>query len=1584
MADGKVIIETGLDDSGLRSGLKKLGSVAKAGVGTTTKAIGEIGAALTGAAGLAIKSGISFESAFAGVKKTVNATDEELARFRQGIRDMAKEMPTSANEIAGVAEAAGQLGIQNDSLLSFTKTMVMLGDSTNLSADEAATSLARLANITGMPQENFDRLGSTVVALGNTLATTEAEIVAMSMRIAGAGSQVGLTEDQIMSFSAALSSVGIEAEAGGTAFSTLLSKMNLAASKGGKALEQFGQVAGMSGEEFKKAFEEDAAGAVLSFIQGLDQINQNGGSAIQTLDEMGLSDIRMRDALLRAAGASDVFTKAMETGSAAWEENTALTNEAEQRYATLESKLGILKNTATDLGISLYDSLENPLRGVVDTATDMVDSLEHAFKIDGFDGLMDQIGTVLAEAATKVAEASPDMVKAGAKVMKSFATGVLENRDEIVDAGLEVVKALAEGIGDLLPSGIGNAFKNLVKAAVTVAKPLLKVADGLATVATKGSALIPVLAGAALAFKGYSIIGPIVKTLNLMRSGQMFVAESAKTMAVATKLNTAATKASSIAAVYHTAVEKSLEAATTAATLKTGAYTVAQRASAAASGVAAVATKGLGTALSVMGGPLGIAVTVIGLAAGALLTFSGNSDRATSAAEKQAEKIKELTNTYKENKKAREESFEATQAEGEVAADLTRKISDLADKTEKTADEKARMKTYVSQLNELMPDLNLKYDEEKDKLNQSTEALWNNVAALQARVEAKAAEENAIEAAKEAQQAEMELEEAREAQAQAKDKRDSIDQYTLGPRGVQVVNPQWAAANAEYEKQTENVKKLESSVKSLNDQVDYYNGKSVDATKWETAMQSTEAFVSYMKESGLNISTKLAEGIRSGQYGVVQSINDVQNIATFDKLSKKAGKGGIQAVNALTKKIKVGKLSPKKAVDEVQALIDFNELYSKSGKGGQKAMQNLKKGIDSGKMLPSKAVEIVADAAINKGKAKSKEARAIGQAIDSGAAGGIGTALADKVGSWATAALNKAKSVLGIQSPSKRFKNEVGKMMIAGVTAGIQSERKNLLSATEALMNSTVTQAKKVTSNFSNIGSSFTSSFASKVESRQNSEIKNLEQTLEKKQKAMEKADKKEEAALEKKIKKSSGSQKKAYQKELKELEKKHKKEQSTAKKAASKVLKAYESALKKESQKLISQAEKNIEKLSETYQAQYDKIIQKRDSMKEKLMDTGDLLISSTGSLSGLNGINSGNPMTALNRNLKALEKYQKNITALKGKIPDDLMEEILKMGVTDANSYMQRLLKMEDDKFSEYVSKWKQEQATVKALEDQYLNKDTLGSLSDDITQMKQYQANLNKLKGRIPQSLMEEILGMGIDDANAYMQQLNALSNSEFNTYVSQWKQKEALANSISNQFFAADIKAIQTNYSKAINTEMGKLKKQMNSLGKNVGAAFASGLKSQSKKSQKAIKSICNKIVKQVKKSLKIKSPSRVFQEIGKLTMVGAEVGTEKEAKKLYKTTEQVAQNYVKRFEAAKLDPSAMYQKMQQAVEAEQTKTPAAVQTRVARVQEAQSEPKEPVVYEFHIPLVADTKELAKATAVYTDEELGKIAKRRERR
>lgn len=310
---------------------------------------------IIGAGALASKFSIDFESAFAGVKKTVDATDKEFAMLEEGIRGMSKELPASAVEIAAVAEAAGQLGIEVPNIMGFTRTMIDLGEATNLSADEAATALARLANITGMPQTEFDRLGSTVVALGNNLATTEAEIVEMGLRLAGAGSQVGMTEAEILSFAGALSSIGIQAQAGGSAFSKVMVEMQLATETNSEALNQFADVAGMSADEFKTAFQEDAAGAIIAFIQGLGSMEERGISAIKVLDDMDIKEETLRRALLGAAGASDVFTDAIELGSQAWEENTALTNEASQRYGTSASKLEIMKNKLVDVGISLGD-----------------------------------------------------------------------------------------------------------------------------------------------------------------------------------------------------------------------------------------------------------------------------------------------------------------------------------------------------------------------------------------------------------------------------------------------------------------------------------------------------------------------------------------------------------------------------------------------------------------------------------------------------------------------------------------------------------------------------------------------------------------------------------------------------------------------------------------------------------------------------------------------------------------------------------------------------------------------------------------------------------------------------------------------------------------------------------------------------------------------------------------------------------------------------------------------------------------------------------------------------------------------------
>ena len=383
------------------------------------------------------QASMDFESAMTGVAKTTDLTDDELSAMSDAIKETSTEIPATTEELAAIAESAGQLGIHKESLLGFTEIMAMLGTSTNMTADEAATSLSRLANITGMSQEDFDRLGATIVDLGNNLATTEKEIVDMSMRIAGAGAQVGMTEAEIMSFSGALSSVGIEAEAGGSAFSTLISNMSLAVQQGGDGLEQFADVAGMSASEFAAAFEEDAAGAIIQFIQGLGNMESEGRSAIAVLDDMGLSDIRMRDALLRAAGASDVFTNALQIGSNAWDENTALVNEATKRYATTQSQLTMMQNAYKNLKVAIGDAYTPALQKAYSVGTQVLNAVSQFIKqnpalVNAITAFVGVLGLVVAALAAytvgaKVAAAASAMLTAaipGVNIIMGVAAAV--------------------------------------------------------------------------------------------------------------------------------------------------------------------------------------------------------------------------------------------------------------------------------------------------------------------------------------------------------------------------------------------------------------------------------------------------------------------------------------------------------------------------------------------------------------------------------------------------------------------------------------------------------------------------------------------------------------------------------------------------------------------------------------------------------------------------------------------------------------------------------------------------------------------------------------------------------------------------------------------------------------------------------------------------------------------------------------------------------------------------------------------------------------------------------------------------------
>lgn len=322
--------------------------------GKAGRSLAAISAPLLAFGFLSTRAAISFETAFIGVQKTVDATEEQFAKLEDSIRSMAQEIPVSVEEFSALAETAGQLGIEIGDIEGFIQVVADLGVATNLSSEQAAVSLARLVTITGLSQSEFGRLGSTLVDLGNNLAATEEEILTFGLRIASAGEIAGLTEAEILSIGAAMSAVGIQAEAGGTAVQKVLLKMTEAVATTSAELQIFAKAAGLSAQQFADLFERDAGRAFTRFVEGLGTA---GDDAFIILRELGLEDQRLLRSFLSLAAAGDLLSRSMTLGSTAFAENTALVAEAEKRYASAASQITVARGRLNELFIEVGGSL---------------------------------------------------------------------------------------------------------------------------------------------------------------------------------------------------------------------------------------------------------------------------------------------------------------------------------------------------------------------------------------------------------------------------------------------------------------------------------------------------------------------------------------------------------------------------------------------------------------------------------------------------------------------------------------------------------------------------------------------------------------------------------------------------------------------------------------------------------------------------------------------------------------------------------------------------------------------------------------------------------------------------------------------------------------------------------------------------------------------------------------------------------------------------------------------------------------------------------------------------------------------------
>lgn len=447
-----------LKDTG--KGIKEVGE----SIDTITKPIQYASTALAAGGVASAKFAIDFEDSFAGVKKTVDATPEQLAKIKQGIIDLSTTgidgrgaIPQTTTELNELAAAGGQLGISQENIIDFTEVMAQMGSATNLVGEEGAATLARFQNVMGVGQNEIRNIGSAIVDLGNHSATTESEIAEMALRMGKYGSSVRMSAADVLGYSAALSSLGIEAQMGGSAIGRTWLSIETAVASGGEGLTKFAKYSGKSAEEFKKQWNTDSSGAFNGLLKGL----QSAENLTVALDDLGINNTQDIQAMMALVNGYDLVTESVNRSNTAYQENTALQEEFNAKNETTASKLANTKNNIVEAARSIGETM---LPSIQDASTTVANFAKGLSQMSD-----EQKKVVVNTGATVIAIGAISKVSAGA----------IKGVGGIVEAVGNIKKAFSAG-------GALAKFAPTLTSIGAAAGPAALAVAGIATAAIAG------------------------------------------------------------------------------------------------------------------------------------------------------------------------------------------------------------------------------------------------------------------------------------------------------------------------------------------------------------------------------------------------------------------------------------------------------------------------------------------------------------------------------------------------------------------------------------------------------------------------------------------------------------------------------------------------------------------------------------------------------------------------------------------------------------------------------------------------------------------------------------------------------------------------------------------------------------------------------------------------------------------------------------------------------------------------------------------------------------------------------------------
>lgn len=495
----------------------------------------------------------------------------------------------------------------------------------------------------------------------------------------------------------------------------------------------------------------------------------------------------------------------------------------------------------------------------------------------------------------------------------------------------------------------------------------------------------------------------------------------------------------------------------------------------------------------------------------------------------------------------------------------------------------------------------------------------------------------------------------------------------------------------------------------------------------------------------------------------------------------------------------------------------------------------------------------------------------------------------DASGEMANASVEATATALGIHSPSRVYKDAVGKNIPKGVAKGVREGQTELNAEMNLAVNEALSAAKSASKkgNYSDIGNNLVSGISEALNTAKSRSSETVQEIIDEQISKVSSKHDKEEQKLQDKIdklgsKKENKKAKAKLKKQLKNLKAKNNAEEKKLKIAGEKTAAAYNDAFEKEANRLNKIAQEKLQDLSDEYQTAYNNIKSKMDSLTDKQQSWGNVY--------------------DLDQNIMDIEKYQKNLKALENKIPE----------------------------------------------------------------------------------SMMDKILGMDIDAGNAYMAWFQHMSETEQQAYINKWNQQQNMSKTFSENFFGDDLAKLQANYESEMKTVTDDLQKEMKQAGVNIAKGLTAGMESETRNLSKSMKKICQNIIKTAKKTLKIHSPSREFAKIGSYDIQGAIKGHEKEAPNLYKQMGTISQNMAQKFAKAKLNVQDIQSRMQDAINLQMQ----TITTRMQPVVQADSSDGAPsVVYtgpeRIEVPVIVDGREITRMIAPYMDTELNTIATRKSR-